>query len=73
MDAVSGTIELNIATAAGTPPGVSGTGTVLVIQLNGIVSSETELTFRQENTELRDSINQTITVINLVGTVVRIR
>jgi len=72
-DPVSGTIDINIGTATGTPPGVSGTGAVVIIKLRGLITAETDLTFDQVGTELRDSDNSTITVMSLIGAVVRVR
>lgn len=72
-DPILGTIEINIGTATGTPPGVTGTGTIVIIKLSGLTTANTDLTFDQAGTELRDSDNNTIIVVNFVGSVVRIR
>lgn len=72
-DPVSGTIEINIGTAAGSPPGVSGTGIVATIILRGLTNAESDLTFDQGSTELRDSDNQTISISSLVGARVRMQ
>lgn len=70
IDSESGTIEINIGTAAGTPIGVSGTGTVCRILFRGIVSQESEITFDTANTLLRDHLNQVVTINYLVGALV---
>lgn len=72
-DPISGTIEINIGTAAGSPPGVSGTGPVVIIKLRGLTAAESDLIFNQGSTELRDSDNQTISISNLVGATVRLQ
>ncbi len=72
-DPASGTIEINIGTAAGLPSGVSDTGVVAIIKLRGLTAAESDLIFNQDSTELRDSNNQTISISSLVGARVRMQ
>lgn len=72
-DNESGTVEINIAVATGIPPGVSGTGTLAVIQFRGLQVVDTSITFITTTTDLRDHQNQVIVISSLVGTVVRIK
>jgi hypothetical protein len=70
FDNVAGTIEVNMATATGSPPGVSGSGVVLTINLQVKAIRESSVTFETAVTHLRDHLNQTITVNRLVSALV---
>jgi hypothetical protein len=67
---VAGTIEVNMATATGSPPGVSGSGVVLIITFQVKSIRESTVSFDAALTRLRDHLNQAITINSLVSTLV---
>jgi hypothetical protein len=71
FDNVAGTIEINMATATGSPPGITGSGVVLTITFQVKTAMESSVTFDAALTRLRDHINQAITIGSLVPTLVR--
>ncbi|MFC1595600.1 cohesin domain-containing protein [Gemmatimonadota bacterium] len=73
VDTVSGTIEINIGTAAGSPVGVSGTGTVVIIKLKGLVTSESHLTFDNGNVEMRDAANNPMAISMLINSAIHVQ
>jgi hypothetical protein len=70
FDNVAGTIEINMATATGSPPGVSGSGVVLTITFQVKTIRESTVTFDAAFTRLRDHLNQAITINSLVSALV---
>jgi hypothetical protein len=70
FDNVAGTIEVNMATATGSPPGVSGSGVVLIITFQVKSIRESTVSFDAALTRLRDHLNQAITINSLVSTLV---
>jgi hypothetical protein len=69
----AGEIEINIGTAAGSPPGVAGSGTIAVLSFRGNIRDELDISFDAAGTGLRDSANQVITINRLVGARVKVR
>ncbi len=69
----AGVIEVNMATATGSPPGVSGTGTVLTIRFRQINAEDGLIWFAAGSSVMRDSDNDpiTITATPTVAVVVR--
>ncbi|MFC1499823.1 cohesin domain-containing protein [Candidatus Zixiibacteriota bacterium] len=73
VDTDAGTIEINIGTAAGSPVGVTGTGTVATLQCLVTSTTDQVLEFDQALTVLRDADNQPITITSLVAARVRVQ
>ncbi|MFC1628184.1 cohesin domain-containing protein [Gemmatimonadota bacterium] len=73
IDAVTGTIEINIGTAAGSPVGVSGTGTVAHLRFSATAAVDQVLSFHPLLTEFRNSSNLTITINSLLSVRVRVQ
>lgn len=70
-DNSTGRIYINLATATGSPPGVSGTGNLVTIRFTAKNNSESNVTFVSANTLMRNPLNQTITIRSLVNGKVR--
>ncbi len=70
-DNAAGRITLNLATATGSPPGVSGTGNLVTIRFRVKVNSESDVTFVSQSTVMRNPLNQTIAIRSLVSGKVR--
>jgi len=73
IDDVNGVLEIDIGTAAGSPAGVTGSGTIATLTFRGDTQNEIDVTFDLSATAFRDSNNQPITISNLVGARVRVR
>ena len=72
-DAEGGIIEINLAVADGNPAGVSGTGTLAVLQFRGLQVGNTTITIQSASSDMRNHLNHIIVINNLVGAVVRVR
>lgn len=73
IDNVAGRCEINLSVVEGDPAGVSGTGTLINLTFSGTAAGLSSLAFVSVETEMRDSSNQTLTIINLVGAQVRVK
>jgi hypothetical protein len=71
FDNTAGTIDINLATATGSPPGVSGSGIVLFITFRVESARESSVTFASGATYLRDSLNRAIPVNELIPALVK--
>jgi hypothetical protein len=69
----AGTVEVNMATATGNPPGVTGTGVVLTIRFRQIGSEDSFIWFANGSSYLRDSDNNPITLTDTVAAAVTVR
>ncbi|MFC1628844.1 cohesin domain-containing protein [Gemmatimonadota bacterium] len=67
----TGRIYLNLATATGSPPGVSGTGNLVTIRFGVKSNMESDVTFVAANTVIRNTSNQTMTIQRLIRGKVR--
>ncbi|MCD6170288.1 MAG: carboxypeptidase regulatory-like domain-containing protein [Candidatus Latescibacteria bacterium] len=61
-----GFVDISAGVALGSPPGVSGTGTIGLLRFKAKAPGTTQVEFNQEKTELRDHSNQQIELRKLV-------
>ena len=62
VDNVSGIVEFNFGVAGASPPGVSGTGTILIVDFRATGTGTTDVTFSPTYTLLRNDDNNPITI-----------
>ena len=72
FDNQTGTINIDIGIATGTPAGISGTGRLARINFTNITQTNKTISFNS-TTELRDPANQKITLTEMVNSQVVIR
>ncbi|MFB0515765.1 MAG: cohesin domain-containing protein [Candidatus Neomarinimicrobiota bacterium] len=71
-DNTIGTATIDVATATGDPPGVSGTGAIALIAFTAVQSGQTEITFDTASA-IRDPDNQDISLYETVAALVEVR
>ncbi len=72
VDTTQGTVTIEVATATGNPPGVSGTGPIAQITFSAIQAGQAEITFDAPS-EIRDPDNATIPLTEKAKSLVEVR
>lgn len=67
VDESLGVLEINVETAAGSPPGVTGTGTIALIKLKSLKSTTQDLSFNTEETVMWNSSQSSIPIAEFMG------
>ena len=70
-DNATGTATVEVATATGDPPGVSGTGAIALVSFKGLQAGQWEVTF-DSISEIREPNNVTVTLAEKVAAVVEV-
>lgn len=71
-DSAAGTITIEVATATGSPPGVSGTGAIARVTFTAVQRGNTQISFLAP-TELRDPDNVSIPLAEKVRVLVEVK